>query len=90
MAICVKRPVLLVNLMTAEMAYVFFIFHALIIYSHGTERSWKSVLKKTAPFFLLSFFFVSVSVLFKIFFIQGYEGNKISPDIWLFFVSLLK
>jgi hypothetical protein len=80
----------LVDLMTSEMTYVFFIFHFLIIYFVSGKKNLTNIIKVGSLFFLSVIVISGISIYLRHTFQQGYEGTRIGFDIVSYFMTLLR
>jgi len=82
----------MLDLMTYESTYPFFMFHSLLIYFHSGDGKISFVFRKTTPFLLMVMVFILISVSLRFVFPQndGYEGIKAKFSTLPFMITLLK
>jgi hypothetical protein len=82
----------MLDLLTYEMAYPFFVFHGVLSYSRSRTGNISSVFKKTVPFLLLAIFFALIWASVKLMFppAKVYEGIKANLIILPFCSTLVK
>lgn len=85
----------LLSVMTYEIAYIFFVFHFLLIWFYSNDNNFRSNIIKAAPFIVVSMVAVFISLLIRFYYKIPISGSTLGPyvpnfNMGLFFGTLYK